>query len=1230
MKSLLRCLHRFCGGAKNTRILAALAAAVLLLSCPAGLRAQALSGINGTVTDPSGVAIPDAKVTITNNDTGVSRTAVTSSAGTYYITDLIPGAYTVKVEKPGFKSFVQKGVYVQAGTQSTANASLVLGAVTETVEVYASEIALQTEQPMVSTTMQETLVNELPQIISGSGRQIDSFLFLAPGVTGDSFSHRIDGGLDFQNEVVFNGVPIAFAETQGFQFYINPPFESLKEFTVLQGSFSAQYGLSQGVAQYQLKSGTNNIHGDVFAIYRDAFFDAAGAFNDVNGNNAGVIGAPNADHEINWGFTVGGPVLLPKLYHGKDKTFWFASLDKYRQAFGQAPVTVPSQAMVNGDFSQLVIPGTTTPIPIFVPIAWQSDPSLMPTGCVPGAAPGQQFPGNKIPQSCISKVSQSLLGFVPKPTNSQEITNYSPTFVPLNTWTNWIITGDHNLTAKQALHGVYWRNYGSTTGGFIQNPLNNATSNYLLGTGLLATYSNAVAPRLVLTGGVSWVGETNNFYQQNPIGSFAGAAPSPSGGVFLPGIGFSGGNWEPQSWGTGGWQYSINRKHGLGIANNWLYTRGRHTMNFGVDIRRTFQDDDECQQCAGNLSFASTTTADPVNDAGGKVSGNGFASFLLGDADSAGRQFAAMTKLRNSYVAPYFQDNTKITPRFTLNWGLRWDLAFPFSNDNKSNQLTFFNPNVANPSAINPVTGQPRLGGMAILGTGCNGCVGFNQMDMQWKHFSPRLGFSYQLNNKTVFLVGLSFSFLDTGAYEYGVNKVAVNYGNNLNGTVSFNGLANQVPGFGQWDATPLPSPPKPAFTPGFLDTNFPHEIHQHVKQGYTELLTVGFQRELPWKMFASVNGVHTHDLHLPASLLARNQLNPSFLSLCPPSTDPTAPISDCVLGTAWTSAAAQAVLQSMGFAQATVIPGGCPAGSPRPGFSGTFFAPYANFGCDYGGGGLFLRTLLPYPQFRGITNNFDTSGADKYNGLQASLQKRTGSGLTFLVAYTLSKTLSNTDSGFSTFNFKGLNQFNPNAEWSIGNDDRTHVFNIVEVYELPLGPGKKLLNHGGIVMKNVVGGWELSGIYTYHTGTPLQLSACGNSFNCNPLSYSNGFNRPDVLPGPFGVNWNNYYKGLPVFNTQKFAFPGVWTIGNGAPLYQNLRNPFESNEAISLKKKFFFGERVTAELAMQFDNVLNRMRMCGGPDGEVTDANFGIINGGSVCQGNTPRRGQAFFTIKF
>ncbi|HKS67038.1 MAG TPA: carboxypeptidase-like regulatory domain-containing protein, partial [Candidatus Acidoferrales bacterium] len=201
------------------------AAALLsfLLITPSRLHAQALSGINGTVTDASGAAVAAANVTVTNVDTNVSRKTVTTSSGTYYVTDLIPGTYTVKIEKSGFKTFVQQKVIVVGGATSTANASLETGAIEQEVTVNAPSVALQTEQPEVGTTVNETLLSELPQEISGSNRQIDAFIFLAPGVTGSGFSHRINGGVDEQTEVMFNGVPESWSEVSGYTFWNQPP-----------------------------------------------------------------------------------------------------------------------------------------------------------------------------------------------------------------------------------------------------------------------------------------------------------------------------------------------------------------------------------------------------------------------------------------------------------------------------------------------------------------------------------------------------------------------------------------------------------------------------------------------------------------------------------------------------------------------------------------------------------------------------------------------------------------------------------------------------------------------------------------------------------------------------------------------------------------------------------------------------------------------------------------------
>jgi len=1248
----------------------------LLLSLPINSHAQAVSRINGEVTDQAGGVVPDAKVTVTNVDTNVSQTTTTTSAGTYLIIDLIPGTYSVKIEKAGFKTVVSHNVTVAGGATSTVNATLDPGTVTETVEVTAPAVALQTEQPEIGTTLNETLTADLPQLISGSNRQIDNFIFLTPGVTGSGFSHRINGGVDNQTEVMFNGVPEAFSETQGYTFWNQPPYDSIKDVDVLSGTFSSQYGLGQGVEQYRFKSGGNILHGDGFFFYRDdRYLAAPGAFLDINPNNRGVLDQPNTNIQSDVGFSLGGPVFLPKVYNGRNKTFWFFSYDRYRQSFVPSVVTLPTQAELSGDFSGLVYPGTSRAgqqIPIFVPISWATTPSLIPAGCtIPATgagSPGTQWPGNKIPTSCFSKVSAGLLKQfpIPSPTNaSAEINNYTPATSSLNLQTDLSVNIDHNITSKQAIHGLYWRQYyPSPNGGdWVNSPLSSENITTVLGRGVDITYSNALSSHMVVTGGFLYVYQGNDFLPPHLLSNPIGPVP-PSGlaqPLTFPSINFTGGQWEPVSFGPGnGLSSTKNHKTGYSVLGNLLWQKGRHTMNIGVDIRKTHQDDFECggstgqPGCSGVLNFTSDITANPNEQAAicgstagcvsapGTNTGNAFASFLLGDVTSGGRGGAGNTNLRNTYVAPYFQDDVQITPRLKVNAGIRWDLAFPFTNDFGTNQLTFFDPNAVNPTEINPLTGKPLLGAMAEQGT-CSACSGWSTQNMDWHHFSPRVGFTYQLNTKTVLLGGVSWYWLDTGSFEYGVNKVAVNYGNNLNGVVSIGQPAPQTPGFGQWDTNQLPPLPAVGFSPTFFNGTSilggaqVHELPRQVNQAYDEQFVLGIQRELPWNMFLSVSGVHTHDLHLPATLESGIQsLNYNFVkSVCPQGPTVTSTLQ-CVLAQPWTSAAAQSQMATQGtFGLVTYPAGTCGnAGAPV-----TYYAPYNTFCQQQGTGSPLFVAELPYPQMPFVTNNFDTSGADKYNALQVSLQKRTGSGLTYLVSYTLSRYLTNTDSGFSTFNFRGINPGNPGAEWSVGNNDQTHVLTMAGVYELPIGPGKKFLNRGGMAMKNLVGGWKIALVNWYESGPPVQLNACLDQFNCDPLIGNIfTFNRPNRVSSNFSVNWNNYYKGLPVINKSAFAFPGDWTLGNGAPLYNTLRYPPYLDEDAALTKKLFFGERVSGELTIQFYNVLNRMLLSTGPGGGVncfhsgvTDSNFGQArNSSQPCQGNSPRTGQASFKISF
>jgi hypothetical protein len=1248
----------------RTSLVVCLAVLALLIS-PMHASAQALSGINGTVTDVSGAVIEGATVTVTNVDTNVSRTAISTSAGTYYITDLIPGTYTVRAEKSGFEAFVQKGVTVVGGATATANATMTPGTVATEVVVNAASVALETEQPEVGTTVNETLTQDLPQIIASNARQIDNFIFLTPGVTGSGFSHRIDGGVDQQSEIMFNGIPEAFSEVQGFTSWNQPPYDSIKDIDVLSGTFSAQYGLSQGVEQYRTKSGGNTIHGDGFFFLRDdGMLGAPGSFYDQFANSTGVVDAPNQDIERDWGGSIGGPVWLPHVYDGRNKTFWFFSFDRYRQSLASGPVTIPTQAELGGDFSAAFSPADgTTLIPVYVPISWASNAALIPQGCsVPGSGPGSpgtQWPGNKIPSTCFSQVSSGLLSQfpIPAPSNSSLINNYDPTAVSLNINNDFSVNIDHNLTSKQALHGLYWRqSYPQEGASWIDNPLSGENITTVYGRGLDITYSNAISSHMVLTGGVLYVYQANDFAPPHLLSSAITPVP-PSGlaqPLTFPSIGFGGGLWEPISWGPGnGLSSTKNHKTGLAVLGNLNWVTGRHTINIGVDIRHTHQDDFECggstgqAGCSGVINFTPDITADPneladFGTAPGTSTGIGFASFLLGDVTSGGRGGAGNTNLRNNYVAPYFQDDMQINPKLKINYGIRWDLAFPFTNQFSSNPLTFFNPNVPNPTEISPLTGQPILGAMSELGT-CSTCVGWSTMNMDWHHFSPRLGFTYQLTPKTVILGGVSMYWLDTGAFEYGVNKVAVNYGNNLNGVVAIGQPAPQIPGFGEWDTNVLPPLPAVGFSPTFFNgvdiTGFAqvHELPRQVNQGYDEQFLVGIQRELPFNFFLSANYVHTHDLHLPATQESGVQsLNYGFVQATCPQGPAVTATTDCVLGQPWTSAAAQTFMAGQGtFGQVTFAPGTCGNSSTV-----SYYAPYNNFCAEHGPNDPLFTAELPFPQMPFVTNNYDTSGADKYNALQVSLQKRTGNGLTFLLSYTLSRYMTNTDSGFSTFNSRGINPQNPNANWSVGNADQTHVLTMAGVYELPIGPGKRFLNRDGLAMKNLLGGWKISWVQWYESGPPLTLNSCLDQFDCDPL-VGNIFvgNQVNDLSSNYGVNYNGYKTASPILNTAAFGFPGDWTIGN-APIYNSaIRAPWYYDEDAAFSKAFHFNERFSAEATVQFFNLFNRNLLSNGPGGglncfhgDVTDPNFGKADNSPTqsCQGNTPRRGQFQFKLNF
>ncbi len=1118
---------------------------VLYCGSQSRVEAQVLSSIVGTVTDSTGAVVPNAKVTITNVNTNVANHTTSNASGIYNVTDLIPGTYTVQVELAGFQSSVHTGVGVEVGRASTVDVTLQAGNVSQTVEVQENAITLNTTQPELGTTIENAVVQALPVELSGGrGRQIDAFVFLAPGVTGGTFSKRINGGVDFENEVVFNGVPMAQSETQGFQTIWNPPFEQVNEFNVLRSSFSAQYGLAQGVVTYQTASGTNEFHGDGFEIIRNSFFDARGAYNPT---------VP-VDRENNYGFTIAGPIVIPKLYNGRNRLFFHLSMEWYR--LNQPDLTymsLPTAAEKAGNFG-------ATGLTIFDP------------------ASGKPFPGNSIPQSRFSPLSSTLLPEMPNPTYPGYVNNFQSNLGVLPTRQNpWGFNVDYNISSTQSIHWSQWRDqqtsYGTETGSHLAGLLGSSTYNPDLGTVFILNYANNLTPNLVMTAGASWLGELNDQLSLNKQANFAAAPGTPQ----LPAINFAG-PLSPTTFGSP-WIESVNRKLGWVIDNNYLWIKGKQTFNIGIELRRTYQDDDECQRCAGNFNFSNAQTADP-NNLG--TTGNAFASFLLGTVDNANRYGTNELRLRNRDFSPYIQDDIKIRPNLTINIGLRWDIMQPFTEVN--NLIVFFNSQTPNPAA-------GGLPGAASKFGNCTGCAGFDRAYIRWNHLSPRLGFSYGVNNKTVIQGGFSQNYLDGGAYEYGTSKVAVNYGNLLDGAFTRNSTGTTVPGFGSWDSNILPVPGAIPFSPTLGVGNQINAFSPNDGIApYDIIWNIGVQRELPGNMLLTAAYTGNRANYLPSQLNPINQLSPQYLGY------------GGLLGSSITS------------------PGAVAAGltPPWPGFVNT-----------YGSSATVLQALRPYPQYAGIFNNFDNTGSSLYNAMQITLEKRYSAGLSFLVSYNLSRMMSNTNSGFTSFGSTALNKDNQKAEWSIDNNDQTNAINIAGTYELPIGKGKAFLGDKGWV-SNVLGNWRISPILTYATGTPL-WNGTGGTVTVPGDPLGNGCapcNRANVVPGvQQEFNYSaNAYKGQPVLNAAAFSNPGLWTLGT-APRVLALRGPWQMNENISMSKAFHITERISAEFRMSYFNVLNRF-IFGGPSSLVlTDPNFGMVIN---SQGNTQRQGQAQIQVNF
>jgi len=1229
---------------------------LLVLASSLLVQGQSTYGsVSGIVNDPSGLAVSGAEVTLTNVGTAEKRTQTSGDNGGFTFVNLFQGNYRIDIEKPGFKHFVRASVVVQVQQDTHIDAALTVGQVSETIEVTGETPLLQTETSSLGQVVEQRKADELPL----NGRNIFNLITVSPaavaqGGSGGSpvgqnpFSwgnYQVGGSFANQGAQYLDGQPLNIG-------YINLPIiiptqDSVGEFKVQYNNLGAEWGkFSGGVVNLSTKSGTNSWHGSAYEYFRNHVLNANEYFN----KQAQVVnGKPNQAPpwtQNQYGIQVGGPVI-------KDKTFFYVSWEQYRQRTGSPfTTTVPSAGMLTGDFSSLcTLPtaqggagGTFVGGLCSVPAGQLYDPySANASGTRTTA-----YPNNQIPSSEFSTATQVLWKkYFPSANLAGDVNNFLSAAPGGGNTNEFVARGDQNIGSNTRLFGRF------AYFGLLDLPVNP------FGTGLcldrcaekyhtkmiVIGVNHSFTPTTILDVNLSG---SRFVYGRNPLLSgydltqlgWPTTYNSPPSSMRTPptpafpfpnDVGKSQGN---SAIGDHNSQYNVSPAFTL--------IRGKHTIQTGAQFEYGYDNYFQTNIASGAFAFGGNWTTQLSAAAGGTTNANfAFADFLLGLSQNQGSfvnqtegvaQVPAQTKGLQVYRALYVDDTWHLTNKLTVNLGLRYELQGTWSDS--YGRLSYWDPTATNATVTGcgGTLGSPCQGDAFLVGTGRNSSS--NNIPMDKKAFSPRIGFAYGLDQKTVIRAGYGIFYIPNYV-SFGLNPdndvvnlastplhattdsfitpTAMMDGADCGYTTA--GFTTGTPVFpargpngficgqsGPFGNSGIIAPPGRNYSnlpiPGVTNVSsfvafngnptlapyYGISGHSDPRYGYVEQWNFDIQRQLPAGFFADVAYAGSHGVHLEQYSTNVNQL---------PDT-----------------------LWSQGVALTTPVTNNM-RGNPNSSLSTATVAA-----------GQLER---PYPQYNGLSLGGYGCCGSSYNSLQATVTRRFQGGGTLLVAYTNAKLLSNTDTLTSwlegpTGGVPGVQDWNNlKGERSLSAQDVSQRLVISYVLDLPFGHGKKFLSGMSGLANGVVSGWGIDGITTFQRGFPLKISFSGST----PLEAANlGVSniRPNVVPGCAKKAGGNHLSQW--FNTACFAAPPDFGPGSESRVDPVLRGPGINNFDFAVFKRTQIGEKLGIEFRTEFFNLFNHPYF-GMPATGFGAAGFGVVNS-TIAGGVASPERLIQFALKF